>query len=270
MGLLDKFKRKKESPPRERRTNTAPETEEYSPGGSAIYRYQTPENRGFRPPEDVCVSMEDIEKHMEKIFPGWEGFVYHEIISDLVHIDVHVLRPPKGDDCCLLYTTGMSDLPMNLPEELSDREDLKYAELYMLLPGNWDLGEVGANTKDLPHERFWPIQMLKFLARFPHEYKTWLGWGHTIPNGPDYTPICNGLGFGGAVLDSLSLVPPLTTEEGKEIRFYLLIPAYKEEIEFKLKYGMERLSQRFADGKLPVVLDIHRPNFCEDFKEILD
>lgn len=50
----------------------------------------------------------------------------------------------------------------------------------------------------------------------------------------------------------------------------MLIPAYKEEIEYKLKYGMEGLSQRFAEGKLPVVLDVHRPNFCEDFKEILD
>ena len=100
----------------------------------------------------------------------------------------------------------------------------------MLLPGDWDLGRAGSSSGDLPYERFWPIQMLKFLARFPHEYKTWLGWGHTIPNGPDYAPVCDGLGFGGAVLDSLSLVPELTTEDGKTIRFYMLIPAYKEEI----------------------------------------
>ena len=267
MGFLDKFKKKKAAPPQEGKS--APETEEYSPGGSAIYRYQTPEDQGFRPPEDVCVSTEAIEKHMEGIFPGWQGFVYHEIVSDLVHIDVHVLRSPEGD-CQLLYTTGMSDLPMNLPEEIADREDLKYAELYMLLPGDWDLGGVGASTQDLPYERFWPIRMLTFLARFPHEYQTWLGWGHTIPNGPDYTPVCDGLGFGGAVLDSLSAVPPLTTEEGREISFYLLIPAYKEEIEYKLKYGMEELSRRFAEGKLPVVLNVHRPNLCADFKEILD
>ena len=176
MGFLDKFKKKKEPPARPHREGTAPETEEYTPGGSAVYRYQTPEDQGFRPPEDVCVSTEAIEKHMEEIFPGWEGFVCHELLSDLVHIDVHVLHSPKGD-CTLLYTTGMSDLPMSLPEEIADREDLKYAELYMLLPGDWDLGKAGSNPKDLPYERFWPIQMLKFLARFPHEYKTWLEIG---------------------------------------------------------------------------------------------
>ena len=269
MGFLDKFKKKKEPPARPHREGTAPETEEYTPGGSAVYRYQTPEDQGFRPPEDVCVSTEAIEKHMEGIFPGWQGFVYHEIVSDLVHIDVHVLRSPEGD-CQLLYTTGMSDLPMSLPEEISDREDLKYAELYMILPGNWNLGGEGTSPKDLPYECFWPVQMLKFLARFPHEYRTWLGWGHSIPNGPEYAPVCDGVGFGGAVLAQPSLVPPLTTEEGKEISFYMVVPAYKEEIEYKLKYGMEGLSQRFAEGKLPVVLDVHRPNFCEDFKEILD
>ena len=267
MGFLDKFKKKKAAPPQEGKS--APETEEYSPGGSAIYRYQTPEDQGFRPPEDVCVSTEAIEKHMEGIFPGWQGFVYHEIVSDLVHIDVHVLRSPEGD-CQLLYTTGMSDLPMNLPEEIADREDLKYAELYMLLPGDWNVGEAGQASQDMPYESFWPIQMMKFLARFPHEYQTWLGWGHTIPNGPEYTPICEGVGFGGAVLTQLSLVPELTTESGKEIQMLMLIPAYKEEIEYKLKYGMEGLDRRFAEGSLPLVLDIHRPNLCADFQEVLD
>lgn len=43
-----------------------------------------------------------------------------------------------------------------------------------------------------------------------------------------------------------------------------------EEIEYKLQYGMEGLSQRFAEGKLPLVLDIHRPNLCTDFREVLD
>lgn len=274
MGFLDKWKQKKEeknaeSPAQSRKTAPALETEEYSPGGSAIYRYQTPEKQGFRPPADVCVSMEAIEKHMDGIFPGWGGFVCHEILSDLVHIDVHVLREPEGDGY-VLYTTGMSDLPMNLPAEIADQEDLKYAELYMILPGDWNVGEENLSTKDMPYESFWPFQMLKFLARFPHEYQTWLGWGHSIPNGPDYNPICEGVGFGGAVLAQPSLVPPLETEEGKKISFYMVVPAYKEEIEYKLKYGMEGLNQRFMEGKLPMILDIHRPNLCADFQEVLD
>ena len=271
MGLLDRFQKKRgDNAPKTAAGTTAPETSEISPGGSAIYRYETPENQGFRPPADEGVSMEAIEAHMEKIFPGRGGFVYHEILSDLVHIDVHILCPTEENNFYVVYTTGMSDLPMSLPEEISDREDLKYAELYMLLPGDWNVGEAGQASQDMPYESFWPIQMMKFLARFPHEYQTWLGWGHTIPNGPEYTPICEGVGFGGAVLTQLSLVPELTTESGKEIQMLMLIPAYKEEIEYKLKYGMEGLDRRFAEGSLPLVLDIHRPNLCADFQEVLD
>lgn len=241
-----------------------------TPGGSPIYRYDTPEDCGLRTPKESGVYAPEVEARFEELFPGRESRVLHEIVSDLVHIDVHVMWPTQEQNFFVLYTTGMSDLPMHLPEEIADREDLKYAELYMLLPGDWNVGEENRTAQDLPYESFWPIQMLKFLARFPHEYQTWLGWGHTIPNGPDYTPICEGLGFGGAVLDQLTLVPPVKTEDGKEISMLMVVPAYKEEIEFKLKYGMEGLSDRFAERKLPLVLDIHRPNFCEDFHEVLD
>nr|WP_325183335.1 suppressor of fused domain protein [uncultured Oscillibacter sp.] len=56
-------------------------------------------------------------------------------------------------------------------------------------------------------------------------------------------------------------------EEGKLVSFYIVIPAYREEIEYKLKYGMDELSRRFRENRLKLVLDVERPNFCADFKE---
>ena len=47
---------------------------------------------------------------------------------------------------------------------------------------------------------------------------------------------------------------------------HMVVPAYREELEYKLEYGMEALDKRFCDGNLPMVLDIRRPNYCEDFK----
>lgn len=264
MGLFDFWKKKKTE------EGKGPKGEEVSPGGSTIYRYETPADEGFRPPAATGVYMKEIEAHFEKAFPGHGSFVFHELISDLVHIDVHIMTPTPKANYQILYTTGMSDLPMHLPEEIGHREDLKYAELYMLLPGDWKTGEGLPPGETLPPEYFWPIGLLKFLARFPHEYRTWLGWGHTIPNGPDYAPLAEGVGFGGAVLSHLSIVPDLKTEDGKEINFYLVIPAYREEIEYKLKFGMEGLDQRYSEKELPVVLDVHRPNFCADFQERLD
>lgn len=255
MSFLDKFRKKPE----------------VSPGGSPIYRYEEPKTNGWRPPQAYGTYGEEITEYFEALFPGREGFVFHELVSDLVHIDVNILRPTEKQNFYVLYTTGMSDLPMTLPDDIADREDLKYAELFLFLPGDWDLGKTGDLASDLPYASFWPIQMLKFLARFPHEYKTWLAWGHTIPNGPDYTPICDGLGFGGAVLDQGDgSLRGLDTKDGHHINFLMLIPAYKEEIEYKLKYGMKALANRFSEGALPLVLDIHRTNLCADFKEVLD
>lgn len=257
MGFLDKFRKKPE----------------VSPGGSPIYRYETPEDQGWRPPTAYGTYAEEITAHFEALFPGREGFVFHELASDLVHIDVNIMRPTKQQDFYVVYTTGMSDLPMTLPDELAAREDLKYAELYLLLPGDWDLGGPNQSPGDLPYEQYWPIHVLKFLARFPHEYKTWLGWGHTMPNGPDYTPFCDGVGFGGVVLSwcgSDGRLGGLEARDGRTLRFYGVVPAYKEEIEYKLKYGMEGLDKLFREKKLPMILDIRRPNLCPDFKEVLD
>lgn len=255
MGFLDKFRKKPE----------------VTPGGSPIYRYETPEEQGWRPPQTCGVFAEAVNAHFEKLFPERETFVFHEIISDLVHIDVNIMRPTAEQDYYVLFTTGMSDLPMTLPDEIADQEDLKYAELYLLLPGSWDLGKEFTLSDDMPESSYWPIRMLKFLARFPHEYHTWLGWGHTIPNGPDYTPLYEEVPFGGIVLDQLGRdLEAVTLEDGTRINLLLAIPAYREEIEYKLKYGMEALSKRFSEGGLPVVLDIRRPNLCADFQEVLD
>ncbi len=258
MGLFDRFRKKKK--------------DEITPSGAPIYRYEDHKERDFQPPREAGVYLEEIEAHFDEIFPGRGSFVYHEIISDIVHIDIHIMRPIPKQPFYVLYTTGMSDLPMTiLADEIKDREDLKYAELYMLLPGDWQMGGEGQTLRDVPSQYSWPIGVLKFLARFPHEYQTWLAYGHTVPNGAGYEPFDDSVGFGGVVLSWGD--GPLSTmkaKDGKELHFYEVVPAYKEEIEYKLKYGMEALLDKFNGAGMTHILDVRRPNTCADFKEILD
>lgn len=260
MGLLDKLMKK-----------NRPQTDEVSPGGSEIYRYEEKEDEGIRPPQVYGEFAEEINKHFEALFPGRTSFVFHELLSDLVHIDVNIMEPTEKANYYVVYTTGMSDLPMTLPEQAADREDLTHAELFMFMPPTWNPGKPGQTGNDIPQSEFWPIHMMKFLARFPHEYHTWLGYGHTIPNGPQYAPICEGTEMGGVVLSQFKGdIGGFKTEDGTEINLLMMIPAYKEEIEYKLKYGMSELDKRYNEGKLPMVVDIARPNLCADFKEVLD
>lgn len=258
MGFLDKFRKKPD----------------VSPGGSPIYRYEEPKDEGFRPPKAAGIYAKALTEHFEALFPGRESFVFHELISDLIHVDINVMKPVPDDpkkNFYVLYTTGMSDLPMTLPDELADKADLKYAELFLFLPGSWDLGKEYTLAKDMPSSRYWPIHMLKFLARFPHQYQTWLAYGHTMPNGPDYTPMDDSVGFGGVVLSQLNGdMGQMIAGDGAQINLLFAIPAYKEEIEYKLKYGMNALNERFSENKMPMVLDPNRPNYCADFHEVLD
>ncbi len=260
MGILDKVKNK-----------IGPKAVKVTEGGSSVYHYQEKENTGFRPPEAFGIYGEEICRHFEALFPDREEIVFHEFVSDLVHIDVYVRKPNEKQDFYVIYTTGMSDMPMTLPKEYRDREDLKYSELYMFLPGTWNCGEAFRPLSDLEAKDAWIIQYIKYLARFPHEYDTWLGYGHTLPNGPEYAPLCAGTKLGGVVLSqgggSLECVK---TGDGKEINLLLVIPAYQEEIEYKLKYGMSALDEVFRKNRLPMILDINRSNYCSDFKERLD
>ena len=108
-----------------------------------------------------------------------EEFVFHELLSDLVHIDVNIMRPDETHPYYVMYTTGMSDMPMTLPEEIQDREDLRYGELYMFLPKEWNPGEAGQINSDIAQEEYWPIGLIKYLARFP--MSTAPGWDGGTP-----------------------------------------------------------------------------------------
>lgn len=75
-------------------------------------------------------------------------------------------------------------------------------------------------------------------ARFPHEYKTWFGVGHTLPNNEDYDPLGEGTEMGGFFfLPVISLgedypgVDAMICKDGTKINFLWAIPMYKEEIE---------------------------------------
>lgn len=260
MGLLDKFKSK-----------IGPKAVKVTEGGSSIYHYEEKENMGYRTPIAYGTYGEEISNYFEALFPDREEIVFHELVSDLVHIDVYVRKPNEKQNFYVIYTTGMSDMPMTLPEGYTDREDLKYSELYMFLPQSWSCGESGKPLSDLEAKDSWIIQYIKFLARFPHEYDTWLGYGHTIPNGPSYAPLCEGTRMGGVVLSQGGgNMECVNTADGRKINLLLVIPAYQEEIEYKLKYGMSALDEVFRKNELSMILDITRPNYCSDFQERLD
>lgn len=184
--------------------------------------------------------------------------VYHEIVSDLVHIDVHWVQADEERPFHTLITSGMSDRPMSAPPEA---DECRYAELMVRLPAEWRLSH-----DDFKDERwYWPVRWLKILARLPHELETWLWWGHSVPNGDPPAPFAPNTKLCGVVLlDSPSMSEEARTIVAGERRIRLLsmFPLYDEEITHKITHGAESLLARFDKHGVDEVVRIDRPNVC--------
>ena len=199
-------------------------------------------------------NIEAISAHIEQ-WIGKPASVFHELVSDKVHIDVHVVPPSEKFPWYTLVTSGMSDLPMAAPEE---KPEWAHAELYLCLPPDWKLD--GDEAQD---ERFsWPIHALKFLARFPHQYDTWLWYGHTIPNGDPAQPVNASTKLCGFILLNPHCVPAgfheLKIDEEKTIRFFALVPLYQDELSLKLRKGAEAFEKALVDAGYSELLKVDR------------
>lgn len=231
---------------------------ELSESGAPIYRHKEPKS-GFKPAFGNEDNIDAITDHIKK-YVGDPAMVFHEMISDLVHIDVHHVKPTREHNFHTLITSGMSDLPMEAPEP-----GLSYAELMICLPPEWPLSEKAFEDEN----NYWPIRLLKTLARFPHEYETWLFASHSLPNGDPPEPFADNTRFCCSLIMS-----PVLFEEGfgqlrinseKTIHFLSLVPIYKEEMDFKLKKGFDALVDRLDKYKVNELLDLGRKNTCKKF-----
>lgn len=226
---------------------------EKSESGSPIHRYTEADLNAFEGPSGES-SIEEITEHIEKHI-GEIEMVFHELISNQVHIDVYWVKPTEEYPFHTLVTSGMSDKPMQTPEGI---EGCQFAELSICLPEDWKISE--EDFKD--ENNFWPVRQLKQLARFPHEFNTWISYGHTIPNGDPAEPYSEN-----TKLNTMLLMPSIIFNlefhtlnlPNKSIDFYTLIPLYTEEVELKLKKGVEALFDGFDKFGVSDVVQLDRP-----------
>ena len=180
--------------------------------------------------------MEAIEGHIQQYFGDFEH-VFHELASPDIHVDICVVQPSAERDYYTLVTMGMGAHRMNVPEELVEYK-LERAELAIALPADWKLDQ--ESMKD--EKWYWPIRLLKSLARLPIASDTWLGFGHTMDNEEDFakdTKLCAAILTGPQDTEDGSEVCILPS--GEEVNFYQVIPLYRDELEYKLAHDADAL-----------------------------
>ena len=227
-------------------------SEEISPGGSRIHRHDAPADPGdaLEISRGDAETIEAVSEHVERTLGEVES-VYHELISPLVHLDVLSVGPAADRPFRTLVTCGMSERPMTDAPEA----DVSRAELCLWLPADWPTDD--ASWRESRHG--WPVQLLKFLARLPHEFETWLWREHTVPNGDPPEPYDETTRLCGAMLIPPVVLPDafavLERPDADDVHFFGVVPLHADEMVLKLEQGADALYEAFEEADLDLVLD---------------
>lgn len=248
------------------------EAEEGEPEAEAGEYLHHSNPRELEPVTGNTDTIDAVGNHIEK-YLGPIKLVWHEIVSLGVHVDLYWVEATSERPYHTIVTSGMSDVSMKVPDSLDDPDAWKYAELLVSLPPEWPLAEGAFRKADGSEntENYWPLRMLKDLARMPHEYDTWLGPGHTVTNGDPPEPFSEKAKF-----DSSLIFPSLLTaddfdscdtNDGRKINFYGVYPLYAEEREFKVRKGADALyAKLLGEFNVTELIDFDRPNTCRKKK----
>ena len=208
--------------------------------------------------------LEIVESYIETNF-GTYANVFHEIVSPDIHLDICIVDPTEERNYYMLVTLGMGAHRMNVPKELAEYK-LERAELAIALPPDWKIHE-----DDEVH--YWPIRLLKTLARLPIEDDTWLCWGHTIDNRArcyaENTKLTAALIVSAQIKGGGDTVCPLPN--GDEVNFYQIIPLYRDELNYKFDRSAKELLNIFDERRVSFVIDPERRSALasEDFTDLV-
>jgi hypothetical protein len=227
----------------------SPSDNKKAPDGTDIIRHETFDRKiGFtdKPDAKFRQMREDVYTRMF----GNAFKVSHELIPQVPHIDVYIFRRSLGGkDCYSLVTGGMSDLRMTLPLR-APRDVPQRVELIFYCSE--------------PRDEYIKIQ--RWVAHFPHDAKSFLGHGHTMPNGNPPEPF-----WGSTELDTLFFLPPIVKKdqtlpselqlEGDPVHFLWMVPLTSAECDFKLRNGFEAMLNLFQRHHHLHVFDPHRKSY---------
>ena len=180
---------------------------------------------------------ESVIKHLRNHFEKINELSLMEIIGDLL---IHIIPSSFDRDYIIIATSGAKIHSYNE----------KY-ELLMYLPANWNLSELN----DLNNN--WPITWLRQLANYDQNISP----ENTFSNEDINEPLAPNTKLSSfIVLLNQNEYGKIVLPNGEKRFFLDLIPLYKEEIEFKQKFGTIQLLKCFEENGITSVLNINRIN----------
>ena len=212
---------------------------------------------------ELCADHYDaVYDHYKKAFEGLDHIVLSDFDSNGPPVNIHVVSPPDAPFRVLL-TEGMSVAPMRSPFV-----NKRFMELSLLVPKRIHfISETLLET----HPHRWIVEMMRFLARFPHMHGAVLDSGHSVQADDNpYNSFGENCPFNAAILlPSTTLWDELTsfvTAHGP-IRILSILTLHPDEMTFRIHRGLNALMDNIVEGQVTELLDIDRPNLCPPEEE---
>ena len=201
--------------------------------------------------------LDEVDAYITKAFGDFDS-VFHEIVSPDIHLDVCFIPPTAEEPFYKLVTMGAGAYEMKIPDKWKEN-NIERAEYVIYLPKNWNI-----QSQDM--KDYWPIKILKQVARLPILCDTWLSFGHSTQTDEAGTPYAANTKFNIVVLDFCENHQgevKLKTSSGKTINFYQVIPLYPEELKFKMENDAQTLIDKFNEKGIDYkIVNINRDNVC--------
>ena len=206
--------------------------------------------------------MDAFTAHCQAVLGESQG-VWHELVSETVHLDILPFPPSDIRNAWTFITMGMSALHMKVPEAAEGAP--RRIELMITLPHDWSKPQPGSVAVRFDDDEFVPIGAMKRLARYVHEEATWFGHGHTVqwafPEGHALSA------FGGFLISAPAKCPPELAShvrpDGEEVGIFALLPIYHEELAFKQASGADALFKLVNRANLSDIIKPGRPSLLK-------
>jgi hypothetical protein len=199
--------------------------------------------------ESSNTQSQQIIDHFTRTIGTPEQLSLIQIVPTGIPVAVHAIPANEHHPYVTLFTTGMSEQPMTVPD---GAEEYSRAELYIQLPADW-------KYRDYEDPNWgWPQHWLRSMAQYPQQHDTWLGGPVTlVANEEPPQPLAPNTKF-----TTLLLLADqsLVTDDGKKIWLYRMTPLYTEERQLEIDHGIPALLNAFDAHDIPMIVDMHRKN----------
>lgn len=208
-------------------------------------------------------SHEVIRDRLAQAF-GVQPILFHELVSDVVPIDILCFAPTGNRDHWVFVTLGMSNERMAVPDN-GDPAIWGRAELMIGLHADWgdEVVEIMQQRWNDDAATWWPIKYLKHYARYPHSAGAFLADGHTLSS-PDGAPYSGDTGMSVAMVSYPTILPEEAVRfdlpNGDKVTILGLVYLYPAELEHKADVGLDTFNLDLEEqGVSEVIYPDRRP-----------